>query len=104
MSIKIRNATASDSKFLAQMILQSSRAGKKDGIFDLIFETNDDKTILIKLEALTQTTAKAHCHYSNFLIAELDGKSVGTLCSYEPRISTKEAFIEALHEIGCAER
>ena len=100
MSIKIRNATADDSKFLAQMILQSSRAGKKDGIFDLIFGTNDDKVILKKLEALTQTTAKAHCNYSNFLIAELNGKSVGSLCSYEPRISTKEAFIEALKEIG----
>jgi len=101
MSIKIRKATADDSKFLAQMILQSSRAGKKDGIFDLIFETNDNNAVLDKLEALTKTTAKAHCHYSNFLIAELDDKCVGTLCSYEPRISTKEAFISALNEIGC---
>ena len=101
MSIKIRKAVESDSKFLAQMILQSSRAGKKDGIFDLIFNTNDDKTILKGLAALTQTTAKAHCNFNNFLIAELDGKSVGTLCSYEPRIATKETFIKAFEEIGC---
>lgn len=103
MNIKIRKATVEDAPFLAQMILQSSRAGKKVGIFDLIFETKDDKTILEKLESLTHTTAKAHCHYSNFLIAELDGKSVGTLCSYEPRISTKEAFENALNEVGCGE-
>ena len=103
MNIKIRKATVTDAPFLAQMILQSSRAGKKVGIFDLIFETNDDEIILNKLEALTQTTAKAHCHYANFLIAELDSKSVGTLCSYEPRISTKEAFINALNEVGCGE-
>ena len=101
MSIKIRKAVAGDAKFLAQMILQSSRAGKKDGIFDLIFDTDDDKTILKGLEALTQTSAKAHCNFNNFLIAELDGKSVGTLCSYEPRISTQEAFTQALKEIGC---
>ena len=101
MGIKIRKATENDSPFLAQMMLQSSRAGKKVGIFDLIFDTTDDAEILKNLEALTKTTAKNHCRYSNFLIAELDGKSVGTLCSYEPRIATKQAFIDALNEIGC---
>jgi len=101
MSIQIRKATEKDSPFLAQMILLSSRAGKKDGIFDLIFGTNDQAVILPKIEALTKTTAKAHCNYNNFLVAEMDGKPVGTLCSYEPRISTKDAFVDALKEIGC---
>ncbi len=103
MGIKIRKATVTDSSFLAQMILQSSRAGKKDGLFDLIFKTNDDKSILEYLEKLTVTSAKSHCNYSNFLIAEMDGKSVGTLCSYEPRIATKETFLKALQEIGVDE-
>lgn len=100
MSIKIRKAADKDSPFLAQMILQSSRAGKKYGIYDLIFSTTDDKEILENLQKLTNTEAKNSCHYSNFLIAELDGKSVGTLCSYEPRIATREAFCDALKEIG----
>jgi hypothetical protein len=103
MSIKIRNAKADDAPFLAQMILQSSRAGKKDGKFDLVFETNDDKIILQKLEKLTQTQAKNYCHYKNFLVAELDGQSVGTLCTYEPRIATRDEFITALEEVGCGE-
>lgn len=103
MSIKIRKATVDDAPFLAQMILQSSRAGKKIGIFDLIFETASDEEILKKLEALTNTTAKTHCNYENFLIAESDGKSVGTLCSYEPRIATKQAFEDALNEVGCGD-
>jgi hypothetical protein len=100
MSIKIRKATSADAPFLAQMILQSSRAGKSFGMYDLIFSTTNDKDILKNLEKLTTTTAKNNCHYSNFLVAEMDGKSIGTLCSYEPRISTKEAFCEALKEIG----
>jgi len=103
MSIKILQAKIEDSSFLAEMILQSSRAGKKDGLFDLLFQTNDDKVILGHLEKLTKTSAKSHCHFSNFLIAKMDGKSVGTLCSYEPRISTKEAFVSALSEIGFAD-
>jgi len=103
MSIQIKQAKVEDSQFLAKMMLQSSRAGKKDGIFDLLFDTNDDSVILEKLAALTVTSVKSHCHYSNFLIAESDGKSVGTLCSYEPRISTREAFEKALEEIGCSD-
>jgi len=103
MSLKIRKADVKDAPFLAQMILQSSRAGKKSGLFDLIFESNDTKKILQCLEALTQTVAKNHCHYENFLIADLDGQSVGTLCSYEPRIATKKAFEDALVEVGCSE-
>jgi hypothetical protein len=99
MNITIKQAKAEDSTFLAQMILQSSRAGKKDGFFDLLFGTNDNKTLLEMIAKLTQTDSKSHCHYSNFLIAVMDGKSVGTLCSYEPRISTQEAFIKALEEI-----
>jgi len=101
MSIKIRKAEAKDAPFLAEMILQSTRAGKKSGIFDVIFETTNDKDILTKLEALTCTEAKNHCHYSNFLIAELDDTSVGTLCSYEPRIVTHKVFMDALNEVGC---
>jgi len=103
MSIKIRQAKAEDAPFLAQMMLQSTRAGKKDGLFDLIFETNDNKQLLEKLAKLATTEAKSHCNYRNFLIAETDGKSVGTLCSYEPRKVTKEVFIKALQEVGCSE-
>jgi len=101
MSIKIRQATKEDTAFLAKMILQSSRAGKKDGIFDIIFHADNDEEILNKIEALTTTEAKSHCNYKNFLIAEMDETSVGTLCSYEPRISNQETFVKALSEIGC---
>ena len=101
MSIKIRQATADDASFLAEMILQSSRAGKKGGLFDLLFSGEDDTEIVKKLALLTTTEAKSHCNYKNFLVAEIDGNRVGTLCSYEPRISTKETFIKELDEIGC---
>jgi len=100
MSIKIRQAKVEDAPFLAQMMLQSSRAGKRDGLFDLIFQTNENAQLLEKLEKLATTEAKSHCNYRNFLIAEVDGQSVGTLCSYEPRKATKEIFLKALNEVG----
>jgi len=100
MGIKIRKATANDSKFLAQMILQSARAQKKICIYDLIFDTNNDEEILNNLEKFVTTIAKNSCHFSNFLVAEVDGNLVGSLCSYEPRISTRQTFCDALKEIG----
>jgi len=100
MSIKIKKASVKDTPFLAQMILQSSRAGKKRGVFDFLFSDCNEKEILENIQALTKTNAKSYCHFENFLIAEMDGKSVGTLCSYEPRISTKQTFIDALSELG----
>jgi hypothetical protein len=103
MGITIKQATPQDAPFLAQMMLQSSRAGKKEGFFDLLFGTNDNSAILDALEKLAQTEAKSRCHYKNFLIASMDANPVGTLCSYEPRIATGEAFMNALAEIGCAE-
>jgi len=103
MAITIRQATVDDAPFLAQMILQSSRAGKKEGLFDLAFGTNDTVSVLQNLEKLTLTESKSHCHYKNFLIALMDDKPVGTLCSYEPRIATHDAFLNALEEIGFSE-
>jgi len=100
MSIKIRKAVVEDRDFLAHMILQSTRAGKKEGLFDLIFSSCNEDEILQNLASLVCTDAKSHCHYTNFLIAEMDGKSVGSLCSYEPRISTRQTFVLALNEIG----
>lgn len=100
MGINIRKATGEDAPFLAQMILQSTRADKKIGIYDVIFKTSSDEQVLEYLQKLTNTTAKSACHYSNFLIAEIDGKSVGSLCTYEPRIATREVFLRALSEIG----
>ena len=99
MSINIKKAKESDALFLAKMILQSSRAEKKVGLFDLIFSEEED--VLKSLEKLIVTKTKNYCHFSNFLIASIDTQDVGSLCSYEPRISTKESFVESLKEIGC---
>lgn len=100
MSIGISKASKEDAGFLAQMILQSSRAEKKFGIYDLVFGVKKDEELLKYLEKLIVTDTKNHCHYSNFLIANIDSKQVGTLCSYEPRISTHDAFKRSLQEIG----
>ncbi|WP_345980282.1 acyl-CoA acyltransferase [Sulfurimonas sp. HSL3-2] len=101
--IDVRKASKDDSKFLALSMLKSSRAGKKIGIFDLIFDVENDDILLEKLEQLTTSDIKTYCHYSNFFIATVEGKHVGTLCNYEPRIATPELLKTALEKMGVSE-
>jgi hypothetical protein len=101
MNIKIRKATEKDAPLLAHSMLDSSRAGKKKGLFDVVFNTTDTKVVIERLEKLTTTKTKSYCHFSNFLIATVDGVDAGSLCGYEPRIATYEIFTKAMAELNC---
>lgn len=103
MHITIKKAAAEDAALLAVAILKSSRAEKKIGIFDLIFETNDDALLKEKISELVTTDTKCYCHYSNFLLASGGQKMSGTICGYEPRVATRDVFTKALSEVGVDE-
>lgn len=104
MNIEFRTAKEDDKELLAWAMLKSSRSGKKIGLFDLIFETSDEKILLEKLAQLSTTKSKSANHYTNFLIASVNGKNAAILCGYEPRIATVEKMSEALLELGIDER
>lgn len=100
MSITVRKASEADIDIIAQALLESSRGGKKIGLFDLVFNTSENDLLLKYLKNLALTATKSYCHFSNFFIAVSDGTTVGTICGYEPRIATHEIFSKALEEIG----
>lgn len=102
--ISIRKATADDSQFLAKLMLKSTRSGQKIGIFDLIFDSKNELELLEKLTLLITSNAKIYCHYSNFLIASIDDKDMGTLCNYEPRIATSVILEESLIDVGMSNK
>ncbi len=103
MGIEIRKAKQSDVELLAWAMFESSRTNKAIGLFDLIFEPADDEQLLKKLRNLAQTDTKSYCHYSNFLVALEDGREVGVLCGYEPRITKNDTLSKALLELGIDE-
>jgi hypothetical protein len=100
MAITVRKAMEADIDIIAQALLESSRGGKKIGLFDLVFNTSENDTLLENLKRLALTSTKSYCHFSNFFIALSDGVTAGTICGYEPRIATHEIFSKALEEIG----
>jgi hypothetical protein len=100
MSITVRKASEADADIVAQALLEGSRAGKKIGLFDLVFNTSDDAILFEYLKRLALATTKSYCHFSNFFIALSGNERVGAICGYEPRIATHEIFSKALEEIG----
>lgn len=100
MAITVRKASEADIDIIAQALLESSRGGKKIGLFDLVFNTSEDAALLDNLKRLALTSTKSYCHFSNFFVALSNGTTAGTICGYEPRIATHEIFSKALEEIG----
>ena len=100
MNIKVRKATAEDAPMIAWAIVESSRAGKPVGLFDLIFQKASDEELLKAVAELATTETKSYCHFSNFLIAESGGETAALCCAYEPRIATRELLSKALEEVG----
>ena len=97
--MNIRTAKVEDAEFIAWAILESSRGGKEKGLFDMIFSPSSD--IKKSLEKLITNDIKTICHYSNFLIAEVDGQDAGALCGYDGYRVSWEQMSEALSSMGC---
>lgn len=100
MAITVRKASESDIDLVAQALLDSSRADKKIGLFDLVFNTSDKEELIGNLKRLALAPTKSYCHISNFFVALSDSAPAGVICGYEPRIATHEIFSKALEEIG----
>lgn len=100
MAITVRKASEADIESVARALLEGSRAGKKIGLFDLVFNTSEESTLLENLKRLALAPTKSYCHVSNFFVALNGSTPVGVICGYEPRIATHEIFSKALEEIG----
>lgn len=103
MKVTVRKAAEADTVIICKALLESSRSGKRVGLFDFVFQASSDAQLLDYLKKLTTASAKSYCHYSNFFIAVSGSENVGAICAYEPRIATHDVFAKALEEIGIDE-
>lgn len=103
MKVTVRKASEADTVIICKALLESSRSGKRVGLFDFVFQASNDAQLLDYLKQLTTASAKSYCHYSNFFIAVSGSENVGAICAYEPRIATHDVFAKALEKIGVDE-
>jgi len=104
MSLHIKKATKEDIPFLVEMMLQSSRAQKKIGLFDYLFEPATAEQLQKYLEQFIQENTKLYCFYENFLLAKVEDTPVGCLCTYEPRKASQEELVNAIVSLGISKK
>ncbi len=98
----IRPACRQDADFLAWVILTASRGHLARGWFDIALN-QPEATCFNFLRQLAITEARSWWHYSRFLVAESDGRSVSALCAFpagEGYGVSQEAMAEAAGALG----
>jgi translation initiation factor 4G len=100
MRFTVRPAIADDAPFLAWVQQEASRSHLPYGLWDLAIPGPDDYRLGL-LERLCRADAVSFCHWSGFLVAEVDGKPAAALSAYDdapiatgPRLD--EAIAQAL--------
>ena len=83
MEIRVRPADPQDAKLLAWCMLMAGRSHLKIGIWDLIISQPEDICLRF-LEKLVIQNPPHMCHYSQFLVAEVDGRPIAALEGFDP--------------------
>lgn len=101
MPTRVRLARADDVAFLAWVALAASRSHVPRGAWDLFID-GPDALCLDFLERVLRDDAATFCHWSNFLVAEVDGERAAGLSAYDPaRVAPFDPVAEnALEAMG----
>jgi translation initiation factor 4G len=105
MSVTTRRARRSDVPFLAEVVLLASRSHLPRGLWEIALP--DDQLRRRFLEQLLVTGPASWCHWTKFLLAEVDGTPAAALSGYaedEPDMVAEDAAIQqAFGTIGLCE-
>jgi translation initiation factor 4G len=100
----IRDARADDAAFVAWVQQEAARSHLPRGFFDLAFPGPDEDRLRI-IRRMACAEAKSFCHWSGFLVAEVDGKPAAGLSGYEKASVAAGTELEAaMREALSAER
>ena len=103
MKFEVRKATVNDADFIVSSMIESSRSSSKRGFFDLLFGEIGDEELQTLVKSLVVHEKKLYTHFSNFVIAQSKGESVGILCGYESKLFSPELLLEVLQSMECSE-
>jgi ribosomal protein S18 acetylase RimI-like enzyme len=95
----IRPAIVDDAPLLAAVMLMATRSHVSRGPWDLVINGTDEECRAY-LERLAVTNTPSWCHYSGFLVAEVDGRPVSALCAYDPIKKGMSSLMQALQEVS----
>ena len=98
---RIVPARREHSAFLAWVMLAAARSHLERGVWDL-FVDGDEAACLRYLEALATTETRHLFHWSNFIVAEVDGEPAAGLCGYFDAEFGAPAVIDGQRQVDAA--
>src|SRR5690606_17637978 len=98
MGIEIRRAREEDAAFIAWVQLTAARSHLPRGFLDLAFPGDDDEPRLALIEQVCRSEVPSMCHWSGFLVAEIDGEPGAGLSGYEPTKRGTDTFAAAMFD------
>jgi RimJ/RimL family protein N-acetyltransferase len=97
----IRPAEAGDIEDLAFLVYLSGKSHMRRSIYDLMFQGSEEYQQEV-LRSLLQV--RPWFHFSMFLVADIDGKAVASLCGYSELETGGPKLSAAVREIGWSNR
>ncbi|MCH8994722.1 MAG: GNAT family N-acetyltransferase [Chloroflexi bacterium] len=97
MDVNIAEARREHIPFLAWVILTAFRSHLERGLWDLFVDGSEEECLRF-LEALAGTETRHWEHYSNFIVAEIDGAPISALCGYFEAECGGPALGQGIHE------
>ena len=92
----VRPARESDVPFLSWVQQEAARSHLPKGFWDLSFPGADEDRLRI-MGRICKSPVRSFCHWSGFLVAEVDGNAVAGLSGYtNASVATGPALFEAL--------
>jgi len=101
LDVKLVEARQDHVAFLAWVMLTAFRSHLERGMWDFFVGGTDDEGLRF-LEALAVTETRHWGHYSNFIVAEVDGKPGSALCGYFDADCGGPAFVRGVTEASRA--
>ena len=82
MTTPIRNATREDAPFLAEIVQLAARSHVAKGLWDIALPDSEPSARLHAIEATLTTDEPSWCHYSNFVVAEVEEQPAAALSAF----------------------
>lgn len=106
MDMRIRPARPEDAPLVAWTMLMAGRSHLDLGIWDIIISQPEEKCLAL-LQMLTLTEPRHMCSYTEFMVAEVDGRPVAALSGYDPmtngEVTIAEPLTVAAQKVGMTE-
>jgi ribosomal protein S18 acetylase RimI-like enzyme len=97
--MEIRDATKDDVAFLSWVELTAARSHLPRGPWEYIYDFSEEQTLDF-LRRLLVTETVHWCHWSRFLIAEVDGKPAAALCGFDPDVHGTNALMSVMPQLS----